>query len=63
VVADFNSVTEILKGRCHGNEILHLRAKLHKIEHNSGPVDRSFKIFAASVGFLSSRISILLPKF
>jgi len=37
--------------------------KLHKIEHRSGPVRRSFKIFAASVGFVWSRISIMLPKF
>jgi len=36
--------------------------KLHKIEHKSGPVYRSFKIVTASVGFVYSRISIMLPK-
>ena len=38
-------------------------AKLHKIEHNSGPVHRSFKIFAARVGLSWSGISIMLLKF
>jgi len=45
----FQFYYQILKGRCYGNEILHLRAKLHKIDNNCGPVHRRFKVFSAIV--------------
>jgi len=41
----FQFCYQILKGRRHGNEILHLRAKITQNRHNCGPVHRRFKVF------------------
>jgi len=40
------------QGSCHGNEVLDFGRKLDKIEHNIGPMHRTFQIFVASVSFV-----------
>jgi len=63
LVWDFKRLLKFSRDVAMATKFYIQELKLHKIEHNSGPVNRSFQIFAASVGLLWSPISILLPKF